>query len=53
MKSKQHFLDLTRNKLINLGYNVYFTGTRYEYQRASQTVQDNELIIAIKDNIKY
>lgn len=47
------FLDLTRNKLINLGYNVYFTGARYEYQRASQTVQDNELIIAIKDSIKY
>lgn len=42
------FLQLVRNKLENLNYNVYFTGARFSYNNASMMVQDNELMIAIK-----
>lgn len=43
------FLKLTRTKLENLGYRVYFTGAKYEYKNQNKVVQDNELMIAIKE----
>lgn len=43
------FLFLIRIKLENEGYNVYFTGAKFEYNNSRMIVQDNELMIAIKD----
>ena len=43
------FLEWSRNKLQNMGYNVYFTGTRFVYQNANRIVEDNQYIIAIKE----
>lgn len=43
------FLDLIRTKLQNDNYKVYFTGTRFEYKDAKMKVQDNELMIAVKE----
>ena len=43
------FLFLIRIKLENEGYKVYFTGAKFEYSGSRITVQDNELMIAIKD----
>lgn len=43
------FLDLIRTKLQNENYKVYFTGTRFEYKDAKMKVQDNELMIAVKE----
>ena len=42
------FIRLARNKLENLGYNVYLTNAKYEYQGKQYIVQDNELLVAIK-----
>ena len=43
------FLFLIRIKLENEGYNVYFTGAKFEYNNSRMIVQDNELMIAIKE----
>ena len=43
------FLILIRTKLENENYKVYFTGAKFEYENSKITVQDNELLIAIKD----
>ena len=43
------FLELIRTKLQNENYKVYFTGTRFEYKDAKMQVQDNGLMIAIKE----
>ena len=43
------FLELNKVYLEKKGYNVYFTGAKYTYQNANRTVQDNELMIAIKE----
>ena len=43
------FLDLIRTKLQNENYRVYFTGTIFEYKNAKIKVQDNELMIAVKE----
>ena len=43
------FLQLSRNKLENNGYDVYFTGAKFVYQNANRTVQDNEFMVAIKE----
>lgn len=43
------FLRLSRNRLENLDYKVYFTGAKYVYDNANRTVQDNELLVAIKE----
>ena len=43
------FLRVARNRLENLNYKVYFTGSKFVYENANRTVQDNELLIAIKD----
>lgn len=41
-------LRLVRNKLENLGYNVYFTGAKYDYNGEKRTVESNELLVAVK-----
>lgn len=43
------FLFLIRTKLENEDYKVYFTGAKFEYSGAKITVQDNELMIAVKE----
>lgn len=43
------FLDLIRTKLQNENYRVYFTGAKFEYKDAKMKVQDNELMIAVKE----
>ena len=43
------FLELIRIKLQNQNYNVYFTGATFEYKNARIKVQENELIIAVKE----
>jgi len=42
-------LELAKIKLENLGYQVYFTGAKFVYENANRTVQDNELMIAVKE----
>lgn len=41
-------LRLARNKFENLGYRVYFTGAKYNYQGENRIVESNEYLIAIK-----
>lgn len=48
-KDTHRFLTLTRIKLQNENYNVYFTGAKFEYKDAKMEVKDNELLIAIKN----
>ena len=43
------FIRLARNKLENLGYNVYLTNAKYEYKGRQYIVEDNELMVAIKE----
>ena len=42
------FLKLNKNYFENKGYRVYFTGEKFVHENANRTVQDNELMIAIK-----
>ncbi len=43
------FLTLCETRFKNLGYQVFYTGEKFLYNNATRTVQDNELIIAIKN----
>ncbi len=43
------FLQWSRNKLQNMGYKVYFTGTKFFYKNANRKVEDNQYMIAIKE----
>ena len=42
------FLQLIDQKLMNTGYLVYKTGEEYIYKGQKHTIQDNELLVAIK-----
>ena len=42
-------LRLARNKFENLGYRVYFTGAKYNYNGENRVVETNEYLVAIKD----
>ncbi len=42
------FLKLSRTRLENLGYQVYFTGAKFTYNNTNMVVQPNELMVAIK-----
>lgn len=42
------FLQLCKNKLENMQYNVYFTGETFTHKQCNRMVQPNELLIAIK-----
>lgn len=44
------FLKFIRNKLENEDYLVYSQGSRFTYENANGTVQDNEYLIAIKES---
>ena len=48
-KEVDELLKVSRDYFQNKGYNVYFTGTKYEYKNANMLVQDNELMIAVKN----
>ena len=43
------FLRINKNYFENKDYSVYFTGAKFECNNAKSTVQDNELMIAIKE----
>ena len=43
------FLELTKIKLENIGYRVYASGETYIYEEHVKVVQDNELLVAIKN----
>ncbi len=43
------FLQINKNYFENNNYKVYFTGDKYVYKNANRTVQDNELMIAVKE----
>lgn len=43
------FLRINKDYFENKGYSVYFTGAKFTYKEAKITVQDNELMIAIKE----
>lgn len=42
------FLELNKIRLENLGYKTYFVGEKFKYDGIDKTVQDNELMVAIK-----
>lgn len=48
-KEANYFLGLAKNKFENTGYKVYFTGQEYEYNNSINSVEANELMIAIKN----
>lgn len=43
-------LELMKNKLEKMNYQVFFTGAKFVYQECKRTVQPNELMIAIKEH---
>lgn len=43
------FLELAKNKFENMNYQVFFTGAKYNYKGKNNIVQDNELMIALKE----
>lgn len=45
----QEFLRLCKTRLENLGYQVFFTGARYNYGGKSKIVEINNLMVAIKE----
>ena len=45
----QEFLKLCKTRLENLGYQVYFTGAKYNYGGKRREVQSNDLMIAVKE----
>lgn len=47
---KKLFIKLLKTKLENNRYKVYLEGQKFEYNNASMTVQDNEILIAIMKN---
>lgn len=47
-KEVDELLKVSRDYFQNRGYDVYFTGAKYEYKNANMLVQDNELMIAVK-----
>lgn len=44
----EEFLQLCKNKLENMKYNVYFTGETFTHKQCNRMVQPNELLIAVK-----
>lgn len=42
-------LKISKDYFQNKGYKIYFTGARFEYKNANRMVQDNELMIAIRE----
>lgn len=44
----EEFLDVNKDYFENKEYKVYFTGDEYEYKGQKRKVDQNELMIAIK-----
>ena len=42
-------LELSKIRLENMNYQVYFTGAKFVYDNANRVVEDNEYMIAIKE----
>ena len=47
----EDFLRLSKIRLENLGYSVYFTGTKIILEGKTREVKQNELMVAIKEKI--
>ena len=45
----EDFLDVNKDYFENKDYKVYFTGEKYKYKGEEKQVEQNELMIAIKD----
>lgn len=45
------FLSLAKNKFENMGYNTYFINDEYSYNGEIKKVEQNEYMVAIKENI--
>ena len=43
------FLQMSKQRLVNLGYKIYETGQRYEFEGKEKIVRSNVLFVAIKD----
>lgn len=43
------FLQMSKQRLTNLGYKIYETGQKYEFEGKEKTVRSNVLYVAIKD----
>lgn len=43
------FLQMSKQRLVNLGYKIYETGQRYVYDGKEKVVRSNVLFIAIKE----
>ena len=43
------FLKINKDYFENKGYEVFFTGAKFIYKDMTLTVQDNELMIAVKN----
>ncbi|MBO6232952.1 MAG: hypothetical protein J6I85_07065 [Clostridia bacterium] len=46
----EEFLKEAKDILEDKDYQVYFTTAKYTYKHSQRTVQDNEYLIAIKEN---
>lgn len=44
------FLKVNRDYFENHNFKVYFTGTRFTYKKANIMVQDNQYMIAVKED---
>ena len=44
----QQFLELSKIKLENMGYKVYFTGEEFLYKDSTKKVEENQYMIAVK-----
>ena len=45
----EEFLDVNKDYFENKDYKVFFTGEEYEYKGMKHKVEQNELMIAIKE----
>ncbi len=45
------FIEMAKWNLEDKGYDVYFSGAKYTYKNNRYTVGENELIIAIKNEL--
>lgn len=43
------FLQMSKQRLVNLGYKIYETGQRYQFEGKEKVVRSNVLFIAIKE----
>ena len=43
------FLNLAKNKFMNMGYNVYFINNEYTYKGETKKVEQNEYMVAFKE----